>query len=172
MRIEKTRLKAIMSKGKVDDMDIEDVINLVHADDEFEGNDIYSMDNAGNYTDDVKGGSLDPAEVLKARAEEMSYISKHKLYDKVPRSLCYEKTGKAPIRSGWVDTNKGTSKEPNFRSRWVAKEYRRNACAELFAVAPPLEALRMLLSRGASAQGRGTCLGVVDVRRAYFYAPP
>ena len=77
----------------------------------------------GKYWDDAKGGWLDPVLVRKAREEEMQYVKKHALHEKVPMSQCLQETGKKPIKTGWADTNKGTSECPNIRSRWVAKEY-------------------------------------------------
>ena len=103
-------------------------------------------DGKGQYVDDVKGGILDSDGVVRARAEEMRYVWKHKLYSKVPRQRCYDTTGKGPVKTGWVDTNTGCEEKPNLRSRFVAKEYKTHARAELFAATPPLEALRLFLS--------------------------
>ena len=75
----------------------------------------------GKYWDDAKGGWLDPVLVRKAREEEMQYVKKHVVYEKVPISQCWKETGKNPIKTGWADTNKGTSECPNIRSRWVAR---------------------------------------------------
>ena len=77
----------------------------------------------GKYWDDVLGGWLDPVLIPKAREEEMQYVKKHAVYEKVTVSQCWKKTGKNPIKTGWADTNKKTSECPNIRSRWVAKEY-------------------------------------------------
>eukprot|EP00972_Heterocapsa_arctica_P108224 15937890-Heterocapsa_arctica.AAC.1 len=63
-----------------------------------------------------------------------------KVYDKVPRSECMGK----PIPLRWVDTNKGTDIDPNYRSRIVAKEPKATHPgdpAELYAAIPPLEAV-------------------------------
>ena len=76
----------------------------------------------GKYWEDAKGGWLDPVLVRKAREEEMQYVKKHAVCEKVPMSQCWKETGKNPIKTGWADTNKGTSECPNVRSRWVAKE--------------------------------------------------
>ena len=65
--------------------------------------------------DDVKNVWLDPSKVREARAEEMELVKKMKVYDKVPRT---EAPGK-PIPVRWVDTNKGTEADPNYRSRVV-----------------------------------------------------
>ena len=51
------------------------------------------------------------------------------LYVKAPIEECKRKTGKMPIAVRWIDINKGDAREPNYRSRLVAKEintYKRN----------------------------------------------
>ena len=143
------------------------ISRLMHVD-EREEDELMTVTTSGEYVDDVKGGVLDKDKVIAAREDEMGYVRKHKLYDRVPRSECVRVTGKQPLKTGWVDTNKGNE---NYRSRWVAKEFKRYNDTELFAATPPLEALRLILSRGASAGRQDTCFGVIDVRRAYFYAP-
>ena len=50
--------------------------------------------------DDVNGEQLDPTGARKARLEEVEYVRKVKLYDKVPIRQCYDRTGKAPMCSG------------------------------------------------------------------------
>eukprot|EP00972_Heterocapsa_arctica_P042812 6312914-Heterocapsa_arctica.AAC.1 len=99
--------------------------------------------------DDVKQVWLNPSKVREARREEMEFVSKMRVYDKVPRS---ESAGK-PIAVRWVDTNKGTEQEPNYRSRIVAKELKATHPgdpAELYAATPPLEAVKLIISHVAS----------------------
>ena len=94
--------------------------------------DLFSL-RQGSYWDDAKGGWL-PADLgAEGRALEMEYVRKHGVYERVPRSQRHRETGRPPIRTGWADTNKGTSTEPNIRCRWVAKEFRTHADPELFA---------------------------------------
>ena len=121
-------------------------------------------------TDDVKGGWLDYDGVVKARDEEMMYVKKHQVYKRVPLKMCYEETGKGPIDTGWVDTNKGTTEEPNLRSRWVGKECNNKPDPELFAPTSPLEGVRLVVSHCASGRRKRRCICIVDVRRAFFYA--
>ena len=111
----------------------------------------------GKYWDDAKGGWLDPVFVRKAREEEMQYVKKHAVYEKVPMSQCWKETGKNPIKTG---TNKGTSECPNIRSRWP----------DLFSATSPLEGVSLVISEAASSNQKGTVLLVIDVRRAYFCA--
>lgn len=119
--------------------------------------------------DDVSGAQLNPKAARAARNEEIEYIHKMKLYSKVPTSLCYQRTQKAPISIRWIDVNKGDTERPNYRSRLVAREintYKRN---DLFAATPPLEALKLLLSMAASGN-KGEVVMTNDVSRAFFYA--
>jgi hypothetical protein len=99
----------------------------------------------------------------------MGYVRKMRVYDKVPRATCPGR----PIPVRWVDTNKGTESEPNYRSRIVAKELKATHPgdpAELYAATPPLEAVKMIISHAASG-GTNRALMVIDIRRAYFNAP-
>ena len=95
---------------------------------------------------------------------------KHAVFEKVPMSQCLKETGKNPIKTGWADTNKGTSECPNIRSRWVAKEYNTGPRPDLFCAKSPLEGVKFVISDAVSSKQKGTVLLVIDVRRAYFYA--
>ena len=63
----------------------------------------------GKYWDDVKGGWLDPALIRKARDEEMQYVKKHAVCENVSMTQRQKATRTNPIKTGWADTNKGTS---------------------------------------------------------------
>ena len=86
--------------------------------------------------DGVSGAELDPKLVKKARAEEVEYVHKMNLYDKVPTSECYQKTGRAPIIVRWIVINKGDKQQPNYRSRLVAREINTYKRDDLFAATP------------------------------------
>ena len=124
----------------------------------------------GKCLDDAKGGWLDPVLVRKAREEEMQYVKKHAVYEKVPMSQCWKETVKNPIKTGWADTNKGTSECPNIRSRWIAKEYNTGPRPDLFSATSTLEGVKLVISEAASSNQKGTVLLVIDVRRACFCA--
>ena len=64
------------------------------------------------YVDDCRGGWLEPGLVHKAREEDMLYVKKHAVHEKVTMSQCWKKTEKNSIKTGWADTNKGTSECP------------------------------------------------------------
>ena len=80
------------------------------------------------------------------------------MYDVVPWERALEKTGRPPIRTRWVDTNKGDTNRPDYRSRWVAQEFRVGPDNALYAATPPLEAVREVVSSVASADQKDRLL--------------
>ena len=82
-----------------------------------------------------------------------------------------------------MDVNKGDDKDPNYRSRLVAKDIRKKWEDSIFASTPPLEALRTILSATATKgfwdnrTWRATAdsedrlqISMIDISRAYFNA--
>ena len=122
------------------------------------------------YYDDITGEELPHDLLVEARRIEIKYYRQMKVYTKVPWKEAIETTGKAPIKVRWVDVNKGTQDAPDIRPRLVAKEIKKSERPDLFAGAPPLEALRLMLSMAASSNIRDTCLMHNDVYRGYFHA--
>ena len=120
-------------------------------------------------TDDVSGACLDPKLVLDARKVEMQFFEDMKGYDRGDRAEMIRRGGKI-IKTRWIDVNKGDAAKPNYRSRLVGKEYKTYVDDSLYASTPPLEALRLILSRAATYDGQAREIMVNDVRRAYFYA--
>ena len=139
---------------------------------------IYYIDAWGQYFDEGSGKQLEPKGVTKARIEEMVEVAKHKLYDKVPLQECWDETGKAPIKVRWLDINKGDELNPEYRSRLVAMELKRDNRKDLFAPTPPLEAKKLLFALAVTEEigfepgdkKRGMKLDFIDVRRAFFHA--
>jgi hypothetical protein len=124
--------------------------------------------------DDVNNCPLDPVKVREARRAEMDYFRKMKVYKKVPLQRCKDLTGKAPIKVRWIDTNKQDEQNPKYRSRLVAKDFKKYHDPDLYTATPPIEMLRYIISRaatGMSRTGRRRKLMVNDVARAYFNAP-
>jgi hypothetical protein len=133
-----------------------------------------SLGEQAKFWDDMSGEELEGEGVRKAREEEMEEFKKHEVYEKVPLSECWEKTGKYPIGTRCVDINKGDRENPEYRSRLVAQEINTGKGDNIFAATPPLEALKMLISIVTSEkgviEGERVKLDVIDVRRAYFHA--
>ena len=90
-----------------------------------------------------ESGWLDPELCAKARQEEVEYIRRRKMHTKVSREMCLRETVKAPVKTGWVETDTGQPRKPNVRARWVAKESKTHARPELYASTPPPEALKV-----------------------------
>ena len=63
--------------------------------------------------------------------------------------------GKMPVGTRWVDINKGDDQNPNYRSRFVGREFKGTDQNRdvLFAAAPPLESIKALISMAASQRG-------------------
>lgn len=108
----------------------------------------------------------------------MKEVRRCNLYTKVPINECYDVTGKAPITVRWVDFNKGDSAHPEYRSRLVGRELKKQDVYgdDLFAATPPLEAKKLLFSLATTEgivdpRGKpnlGMKLELIDVRRAYY----
>ena len=93
------------------------------------------------------------------------------MYVRVPREVCIRETGKATIKTGWAETDKGQPGKLNVRAKRVAKKFKTHGRPELYASTPPSEALKVVLCEIAMGEREGKVLALVDVRRAYFYAP-
>ena len=74
-----------------------------------------------------------------------------------------------------IDVNKGDRENPNYRSRLVGRKIDEGEDDRLRAPAPPLEALRLIISYAATCADNGDYdreIMVSDVSRAYFHARP
>ena len=92
------------------------------------------------------------------------------MYNIFPREESV-RTGKGKVIKGrWIDTNKGDSIKPDYRSRFVGKEFNTGVDAALYAATPPLEALKLLVSHAASNRASKLHMMFSDVKRAYFNA--
>ena len=123
--------------------------------------------------DDVNNFELPMTLVREARNEEMKHMMK-KIFKVVKKSESYRVTGKGPISTKWVDTDKshGTG-EMLVRSRWVARDFKAKGekdREDLFSATPPLEIIRYLLSRQATKRqdGRERKTLYIDVKKAHL----
>ena len=131
-------------------------------------------DEGGIAWDDVNNCELNYKMVQEARKAEMDYFRKMQVYKKVPIRRCKDMTGKMPIKVRWIDTNKQDEANPKYRSRLVAKDFKKFNDPELYTATPPIEMLRCLISIAATGwgrTGRRRKIMVNDVARAYFNAP-
>ena len=149
---------------------------------------LYVQDDHEEYfIDDVYGSVLDPEKVKKARLEELRYFQKMGVYERCDMTECWVYTGKNPIKTRWIDTNKTNDPlDESYRSRLVAKEYKTFERPELYSGTPPVELMRMLVSKVADGQvdkrrwcqkyfhrnaDQNVVLMYTDISRAYFNAP-
>ena len=124
--------------------------------------------------DDISGEHLETSRVKEARKTEIEFVEGMKVWKAVPRTKDMK-----VISTRWVDINKGDRANPNYRSRLVARELKKDTLSELFAAMPPLAALKVLLSlavtkfkpneKGVLCEDPGQeVLGFLDVKRAHF----
>ena len=138
---------------------------------------------SGKFRDDLNGEILNDKLVREARAKELAFFCSKKVWVKMPISEARARTGRPPISVRWVDVNKGDDMVPNYRSRLVARQMKAtdSSGASYFAPAPPLEALRTVLSLAMTRCGshqpnwdgsspQRAQISLVDVKRAYFNA--
>ena len=132
------------------------------------------IEGTGEYAwDDVNNIALPLQLVKEARKEEMGHM-KGKIFKVVKKAEAWEVTGKAPISTKWVDTDKthGT-KEPEVRSRWVARDFKNpneKDREDLFSATPPIELMRLMLSRQATRRKdyRERKTMYLDVKKAHL----
>ena len=144
--------------------DMGDIGNIEHDEDANDGR---------HFWDDTSGEKLDPKLTRAARKEEVEAIHDMVVYRKVPIAMWIAETGRRPIGTRWVDSNKGDKLCLKIRSGLLAQELNLSRLFELYAATPPLEFIKYLISFCASSQGssRPTQLTISDVKKAYFYAP-
>ena len=123
--------------------------------------------------DDVNNFELPMNLVREARKEEMKHM-KEKIFKVVKKSEAYRVTGKGPISTKWVDTDKSHGNgEMLVRSRWVARDFKDKGekdREDLFSATPPLELVRYLLSRQATRRrdGQERKTLYIDVKKAHL----
>ena len=128
------------------------------------------------FWDDISGRALKSELVREAREDERRVCVEANVFTKVPISECWSETGAPPVSTKWVDINKGDDNDPDYRSRWVGREFKGNDRNrdDLFAATPPLEAKRSLIALASCQTGvprnKIKKLGFIDIRQAYFHA--
>ena len=136
----------------------------------------------GDFVDDLTGLPLPPELCKAARQKEIEYFKSKGVWQIRTVNEARRRMGRPPISVRWVETNKGDDKNPNIRSRLVAREIRTPGQDAIFAPTPPLESLRMVLSmattdfkgmaphcRDPDSEDRIQIL-LIDISRAYFNA--
>ena len=121
--------------------------------------------------DALSGSCLNEDEVREARREEMAFVRRISVFEEATLEECWQRTGRGPISTKWVDVDKGSE----IRSRWVARDFKPKGekdRADLFAAMPPLEAKKLLFRRFASKANRDgprkMKLMFIDVKKAHL----
>ena len=73
--------------------------------------------------DSTTGYMLDPKLVAEARIEEVTWMTKNKIWKYVPLQMAWKRLGRRPLTMRWVDVNKGDSTHPRYRSRLVVTQF-------------------------------------------------
>ena len=159
-------------------IDASGIINAVHVadesphDEDAEKGRWRMMHEGMEFWDDVNAlKSLNWELAVQARMLKMEFFKKMGVYKEVLRDVA-KKMGCKVITTNCVDTNKGDTSRPNYRSRLVGREVKYDKRLDLFSAALPLETLKFLCSMYARGQ---ICpepyrLAVIDIKRAYFNA--
>ena len=84
----------------------------------------------------------------------MGYFAKLGVYEYATKTQREQTLGKI-IGVRWADVNKGDSEEPEYRSRLVGREFHVGKDDALYALTPPLEALRVIISHVATYPDSG-----------------
>ena len=136
---------------------------------------------SGQYRDNITGQLLRDDLIREARLKELQYFRDKGVWAKVPKAEARRHTGREPISVRWVDVNKGDDDAPRYRSRLVARQLKcmDSSNTSYFAPAPPLEALRSVLSLASTEIGDNvpnwaprsedrTQILLLDISRAYM----
>ena len=119
-----------------------------------EVNALYVQHGIETAVDDVSGSWLDPAAVKRGRDVEMTFFKNMQVYERVPGSDQLKAQGTI-ICTKWIDVSKGDLDNPNIRCRLLGTYFRRGPDDALYASTPPLEALRVIVSRAATVDVGG-----------------
>ena len=124
--------------------------------------------------DDVKGGPLDPHGVKIASQKKIRYLWDRNAHEYATVAEARAQTGRNTVGLKWTDTNKNSTEFPRHRSRLVCTEVRHKGVEQVFSAAPPLEALRVLISISRQEDvpqvADPLLISIADVSKAHFNA--
>ena len=75
--------------------------------------------------------------VKAARALGMEFFERMGVYTRVSRAESLKSGQGKTIKGRWIDVNKGDSEKPDYRSRFVGKEFATGAVDAALFAAPP-----------------------------------
>ena len=111
----------------------------------------------GHCWDNARGGWLDPAICTRSQ-EAVAYIRHHVVDSRAPTA----KTGKAPVRTGWIET------DLNKRQQWFATDFKTDARPDQDAATLPLQVLKVVWSELAKGNRQGRLFALVVVPKDVF----
>ena len=82
----------------------------------------------------------------------MEVFAAHEVCTKVHIEEAWAVTGKALIGTKWIDINRSDDIDPEYRSRSIAQEIKRNKEDDLFAATPTIEATRAMFSLATTGE--------------------
>ena len=169
-------VKAVL-KGLLAEMKAVNLISAMEVGLHLDSDDIaFSSEDNAEFYDNISGALLDPVMVKSARKEEISYMRELNVYRKIKLSEAL-KMGLKPIKTKWLDQNKGDLLNPLYRSRLVGQELKvfDPAMEGIHASTPPLESLKLLFSIALLRNKHGVRddkkIQFLDVSRAHLHAP-
>ena len=133
-------------------------------------------DDGKRYYDEYTGLELRADGVRASRQEELDFFEKLDVWDIRSRKEALQRSGRSPLGTRWIDTNKGDQRREEYRSRLVVQETRRASSidpgdiAAVTSSTPPLEAMRVLLSAcmtWTKIDGQDWVLQFLDISRAH-----
>jgi hypothetical protein len=152
-----------MRKQMLDDCDLRELDpkygGPVPSQPVFDVEDLAVVEAAQKFWDDISGEQLPSPLVQAARKEEMTFVKGIPVYKEVEVKECWDRTGKGPVSTKWVDVEKKEMGKLMVRSRWVARDFKGRGeedREDLFAATPPLEAKKLLFKwvRRLKADGK------------------
>ena len=140
---------------------------------EIEDEEDTELENGMIAWDDVHGDELNMKLMRKERKEEIDYMKFRGIWEICDEDEAWQETGRGPVSTKWVGTNKGATEEPLVRCRLVARDFRKKGekdREDLFAATPPLETIRILLSKAATRiqNQKKKKLMFIDAKKAHI----
>ena len=86
--------------------------------------------------------------VTNAMSDELAYFSS-KVWELTTEAAARQRPNATVVGGRWILSNKGDNLNPKVRARYVATEVNKEADLAFYAATPPLEAIRLLLSKFA-----------------------
>ena len=134
----------------------------------------------GDDVDDEVGSDagFDPQLLSAARAEEIQFMHELGVWEQSTSQECWERTGRRPTSTKWVDVDKGRDGEVLVRSRLVARDFKVKGDSrgfDVFAATSSLELKRLLFRMARTSGSVGghdregpVKLMFIDVKKAHL----